>query len=592
MSLRDKPWSIMDPVRGRIRLAMVLSVCSSLAGLLSLGLLAAAVAAAAGGASDSADQSWTPWAYMAGVLASTIAAFVLRIASFNTSHYAAFRLETLLRTRLAAHLARIAPGQVQDYGTGALAKVLYDDVRALHVFVADSTPLYARAYAMPVASFAILLWLDWRLAAAAASVIVFGFGVLAFAMRNFREMSDKYNAAREQVSASVVEFVQAMPVVRTFDTGHQTFGRYQRALERYLVVVTEWYRGSAFSARFSIAVLGPLPTLFALVWLGTWLEFEHTLGVSAWLAALLIGAGMAEAMMPMMTLSHMVNRAKLSIVRIGEVLEASAMPEPAAETGRTPADASVTFENVGFRYGDGPAALNDVSFRAPACSVTALVGASGSGKTTVTRLVARFWDACSGRVLIGGVDVRDMETDMLMATVSTVFQDAFLFAGSLADNIRLGTKTASMDQVIAAAKAAQVHDFIAGLPDGYETIAGERGVLLSGGQRQRMTIARAILQDRPIVILDEATAFVDPETEAALLAALSSLMRGRTVIIVAHRLSVIRSADQILVFDAGRLVETGRHEDLVARAGVYARLWECSTRARRWALGAARGDRQ
>jgi ATP-binding cassette subfamily B protein len=221
----------------------------------------------------------------------------------------------------------------------------------------------------------------------------------------------------------------------------------------------------------------------------------------------------------------------------------------------------------------------------PPGSVTALVGRSGAGKSTVARLIPRFWDVTEGRTLVGGADVRAMSTDTLMGQVAFVFQDSFLFSGSIADNIRLGLPEATLDAVTAAARAAQAHDFIQALPQGYDTPAGERGVFLSGGQRQRITIARAILQNRPILVLDEATAYADPENEAALVAALSALIQGKTVIVVAHRLATIRDADQILVFDRGRLAEKGRHDDLVARGGTYAGLWQGYEQTQRWALG-------
>ena len=286
-----------------------------------------------------------------------------------------------------------------------------------------------------------------------------------------------------------------------------------------------------------------------------------------------------------MSLKHLVAKTQMSIHRIHQVMAEPPLPVPDATQARTPKDASVVFEQVDFRYtADGPLVLQDVSFGAPQGSVTALVGPSGAGKTTVARLIPRFWDVSAGRILVGGVDVREMQPEALMQQVAFVFQDTFLFADTIANNIRLGLGGATLDEVIAAARAAQAHDFITALPQGYDTPVGERGIFLSGGQRQRITIARAILQDRPILVLDEATAFADPENEAALVAALSNLMRGKTVLMVAHRLSTIRDADQILVFDQGRLAERGRHDALVAQGGVYARLWNNYEKAQDWAL--------
>ncbi|MBN3044102.1 ABC transporter ATP-binding protein [Pectobacterium brasiliense] len=571
----------MHPVRGQIRLAMCLSGLSVLAGIAFLLFLAWSIQLLI-----VQPASW-PLSTMVGALLCLCASYLLRLLAFNQSHYAAFRLENQIRSALAEQLARIPLGEVQRLGTGSLAKIVQDDVKALHLFVADSTPLYARAFVAPLCTGTLLFWLDWRLALAALLVLVIGAGVLMLAMRNAGEMNQRYNHAREEVSTAVIEFVQAMPVVRTFDTGASTFGRYQQALENYLDVLTRWYQQAGFSARFSFAVLNPLPTLLVLCWVAYGFYHVGELDFSLWIAVLLLGNGMAEAVMPMMALNHMVAKTRLSISRIQDVLALSPLPE--TESDALPADASVSFEQVSFRYDQHASdwVLEDVSFQVPAGSVTALVGASGAGKTTVARLIPRFWDVTAGRILIGGVDIRQMKTATLMQQVSFVFQESFLFADSIANNIRLGLPEKSMEEVIAAATAAQAHDFIMALPQGYDTLAGERGQFLSGGQRQRIAIARALLHNRPILVLDEPTAFADPENEAALLAALGVLMRGKTVIMVAHRLSTIRDADQIVVFDRGRLSESGRHDVLLAAQGRYSELWRHYEQAQNWALGSA-----
>lgn len=575
------PWPILAPVRGRIGLAMALSGLSAVLALTALVLIAAAVArllaAGTGG----------PWLLVGLAAGCTLAAIGLRLAAFGQSHRAAFRLELLLRRRLAAHVATLPMGRVQQIGPAAIAKVMQDDVKALHVFVADATPLYARAVVMPAATAVVLVVLDLRFAAAALAVAAAGIAVMAVAMRDGGALIRAYHAARERVSVAVIEFVQAMPVVRTFDTGHDSFGRYQRALDAYLEMLVLWYRRSGLAARASLAILAPLPTLAALLAVGLWTGAGGDQG--PWLAALLTGTGMAEAMMPAMALRDMVARAGLAAARIAEILAEPpmAVPDPAGQA--VPQGLDLCFQDVGFRYApDEPPVIEDLSVTIPAGSVTALVGPSGAGKSTIAALLCRFHDVTAGRITIGGVDLRDLPPDRLAELVGFVFQDSFLFAGSIADNIRLGRPDAPMAAVIDAARAARADGFIRRLPQGYDTPAGDRGVFLSGGERQRIAIARALLLDRPILVLDEPTAFADTENEAALMAGLAALMRGRTVIVVAHRLSTICDADRILVLDRGRLVEAGSHAVLLDKNGLYARLWQAHERARGWTIGGHR----
>lgn len=576
------PWRIMQPVRGQIRLAMAMAGSAVVCHLAAIGCLLICIL-------QLLDQPMVwPWQMAAGAVVCTVLSYFLRLKAVDQSHFAAYRLETILRKRLSTHLSRVSMGYLQHAGATTLAKVIHDDVKALHLFVADSTPLYARAYVAPLLTLALMLWLDWRLGLAAIVVMLLGGGMMAMLLSNRGDLVKLYNDAREQVSVAVVEFVQAMPVVRTFDSGQSTFFRYQQALEAYLAVISRWYREVGVSARLSVTLLNPLLTLLVLFWVGNALYWQGSLGVAQWLGVLLIGTGMAESMMPIMGIAHMVDKAKLSIVRIEEVLAEPPLPEPAAPLA-LPKDASVEFELVDFSYGrEHGTALHAVSFTVPAGSITALVGPSGAGKSTVAKLIPRFWDVQQGCVRIGGVDVRELGSDELMRYVAFVFQDTFLFAQSIAANIRMGKPQASMAEVIAAAQAARIHDFIQSLPQGYDTPVGERGVFLSGGQRQRLTIARAILLNRPILVLDEATAFADPENEAELVAALSVLMRGKTVIMIAHRLNTIRDADQILVFQQGRLAESGKHDDLLAACGLYGQLWHSSEQARRWELASAR----
>lgn len=569
-------WHIIEPVKQGIYIAMAFAIASVVVALSAIYTLAHLVR----GYIDAGNVSW---ALFVVLLVLTFIAFILRGIAFKRSHLSAFELEVVLRRQLTQHLAKVSLGTLSDKGSGALTKVILDDVRDLHVFVADATPLYARSYASPLLTLVFLLFIDWRLALVALGVLVVGMVILSTVMKDSKTLSEQYNQAREDVNRSVVEFVQAMPVVRTFDGGQASFGRYERALDRYLDILVSWYRRSGVPARLSMVLLNPMPTLVILLWAGAYWLWHDDLAFSTWLAVLLLGTGMAEALMPFMSLYHLIEKSKISVARIYQVMDLPTLPS--SDNPKRPNDASVAFEHVDFRYDSRQEnALSDVSFSVDEGCFTALVGASGAGKSTVARLIPRFWDVNAGKVKIGGVDVRDIAPDVLMEQVAFVFQDTFLFSGTIAENVLLGQDDKDKDAVIAACKMAQAHDFITELPDGYDTEVGERGASLSGGQRQRITIARAILQNRPILVLDEATAFADAENEALLMQAIHALMQGKTVLMIAHRLASIKNADQVLVFADGKLAEAGAPDELLAQNGAFAELWHAYQQAQNWTI--------
>ncbi|ADU66638.1 ABC transporter related protein [Desulfurispirillum indicum S5] len=569
-------WGVMAPVMGGIRGAMALAALGSMATIGAVVVLALVV-------HELLQSDPQPARWMVLALLLTAVALILRGASFTLSHLVAFRLETMLRTELAEHLARVPLGFLLSSGSGALTKVIQDDVKDLHGFVADSTPLLGRSVTAPVVTLVVLLVIDWRLALVALGVLLAGVLVLRLAMRDHRELSERYDAERERINGAVIEFVQAMPVVRTFDDGSTSFRRYHQALSAFHGVLAHWVEASSTSGRLAMIVLSPLPTLIALLVAGSLLFASGSLSFAVWVGVLLIGTGMAEALIPLMWLSGFIRKANGSALRIQSLRSEPPLPEPLS--AQQPVGSDIVFDSVSFAYGERSGdVLHEVSFCVPAGTVTALVGPSGSGKSTVARLLPRFWDVRAGAIRIGGVDVRHMSAQTLMSHVAFVFQDTFLFHDTIADNIRLGRPDATMAEVERAARAAQAHDFIVQLPEGYETRAGDRGGRLSGGQRQRITIARAILQDRPIVVLDEATAFADPENEVALVSALAHLMRGRTVILIAHRLPTVQDADQILVLEGGCVVERGCHGELLALKGLYRRLWNTYEQAQGWSL--------
>lgn len=570
-------WDIIAPVKVRIISAIALAALSSIAGIGSL--LAIPPIAAALLSESSPIQIWQ---WIAVALGMVAIAFTARVFAFHVSHIAAFKLEVILRTALTTHLAQVPLGYIITTGSGAIKKIVQDDVKSLHAFVADSTPLFGQAYTIPILSLIAMFIADWRLGLVTLAVLPIGMIFIRLALRDYAEQRDAYDRANEQINSVIIEFVQGMQVVRTFDDGSSSFARFQNSLDAFTQKLREWNEKTQTSGRLGTLLFEPLPTLLVVSAVGAWFMMQGTLSFPRVLVFLLLAPRLCGAFKPIFTLSHFINQANAGALRIGAVLAEPILPQP--EHSQQPANSSIALRNVTFSYSDGRPALQDVSLDMPAGTVSALVGPSGAGKTTLARLIPRFWDVDRGSIEIGGVDIRQMTSDTLMSWVSFVFQDTFLLHDTIRNNIKLGKPNATDEEVVAAASSAQAHEFILTLPNGYDTIAGERGTRLSGGQRQRITIARAILQDNPIVVLDEATAFADPENEALIQKAIASLTQGKTLIVVAHRLATIMSADQIAVLDRGQLVECGKHDELLAKNGVYARLWLRHQQAQNWEL--------
>lgn len=575
-------WPIISPVNSYIRWAMVISALSGILSVIGLVFLAYVIGLIMGGSINLFGFELGFKEALILLASITILSFLSKFYSFVISHLGAFKLEQILRTNITSHLAQIPLGHIITLGTGAIKKVLLDDVKNLHAFVADTTPMIAKAIVAPIVSMIALFMIDYRLGLVAIAILLVGAVLMFFVMKDSVNHRENYEQSQSEINKAVIEFVQAMPVVRTFDDGTTSFKRYNDALAKYRINLKAWFGATSTPAKIAMTVLSPMPTLLAVTITGLFFLTNGTLAFSPFIAALLVSTGMADALMPLMWMSNFVKKSSAAAIRIQEIMDIPVLNISKAH--KKIEATNIVFENVDFKYNEKDNyALKNINFEVKANTVTALVGPSGAGKSTVAKLIPRFWDVTSGSIKIGGIDIRDVDSQTLMDTVSFVFQDTFLFNDTLSNNIKMANPTATDEDMIEACKAAQIHDFILSLPEAYETIAGDRGANLSGGQKQRITIARAILRNTPIIVLDEATAFADPENEEEIIKALANLMKNKTVIVIAHRLSTIKDVDQILVFDNAEVKEKGKHEELLTiQDGIYEKLWSNYEKAQNW----------
>ena len=517
-----------------------------------------------------------------------VAGLILLYAALMASHVAAFRILYGLRVRLSEHIGRLPLGYLTNTSTGAIKKTMEQNIEKIETFIAHTIPDMVNVAATVVVMFAIFFTLDVGLALVCLIVIIVS---LFLQFSNFmgkksREFMHIYYDAQERMSASAVQYVRGMPVVKIFGQSVLSFRRFHAEIEAYktfaLKCCDTYQNGMiAFTVLLNSLVTFLLPVGILLME-GSG---QSLAAAVVWLFFIVMGPGVTSPVYKLMFLGGGTREIDEGVTRIDYILERTPVPEPAHP--QIPLNYDVAFRNVSFAYenteqGTRTEALRNVSFTAPQGKITAIVGPSGSGKSTVANLIPRFWDVTQGEIRIGGIDIRSIGTEQLMDLVSFVFQDTFLFYDTLYENIAVGSPQATREQVVAAARAAQCHDFIERLPQGYDTKIGDRGVYLSGGEAQRVCVARAILKNAPILVLDEATAFADAENEHKMQQALQSLIRNKTVIVIAHRLSSIVSADQIVVLKEGRIVQTGQHAVLSVTEGVYKNMWDAYTHAFHW----------
>ena len=577
--------------KGLLILAGILSAgsaCCMLVPYLSVYQVANELLQNAGNISQADSGHMIRWGWIA--FAGLTGGLLLLYASLMASHVAAFRILYGLRIKLAEHIGRLPLGYLNGTSTGAIKKTMEQNIEKIETFIAHTIPDLVNVLATVVIMFTLFFTLNGWIAAVCLLAIALGIGLQCTMMfgKAGQEFMQTYFDTQEKMSASAVQYVRGMPVVKIFGQSIRSFRQFNKEIEAYktyaLKVCDTYQPGMVvFMVLLNSIVTFILP-VGLLILSG---QPQNIAFAAVYLFFIILGPGVATPIYKLTFLGSSTKEIDEGVTRLDRIFSEKTMPE--SLNPQKPHGYDITFTDVSFAYENKTEAtrtdaLHHINFTARAGEITALVGPSGSGKSTIANLIPRFWDVEQGEIKIGGTNVKNIATEQLMDLVSFVFQDSFLFFDTIYENIRVGNPHATREQVIAAAQAAQCDEFIQHLPKQYDTIIGEEGVYLSGGEEQRISVARAILKNSPILVLDEATAFADPENEYKMQLAIQKLIRDKTVIIIAHRLSSILSANRIVVLKEGCVVQQGTYEELCRQEGVYKKMWDAYTDASQWTL--------
>ena len=514
------------------------------------------------------------------------AGYLLRVACHGIStilaHISAYTILEGIRLKIADRLMKAPLGEVMGRRIGYLKNIIMDKVEDLEPPLAHMIPELTSNLLLPVAIFIWMLVIDWRMGLAVLIAPVLAMIPMFFLMRNYNSQYAAYMEANNHVNSIIIEYVEGIEVVKAFNQSTSSYEKFVNAVQSFKEFTLAWFKSTWKSMNLMMAImpttlLGVLPVGLLLVQNGSISPAELAMGII--LSLSIVG--------PLMKATTFINEAKsmeYAVEAANELLNLPMLPDSGKIVSIPRND--IVLEHVTFSY-DGSEqneVLHDVNLELPEGSFTALVGPSGGGKSTIARLIARFWDVTGGNITIGGKNIKELSIRQLSELVSFVTQDNFLFNCSLKENIRLGNPNATDEEVYAAAKAACCDEFIVRLDKGYDTPAGDAGKRLSGGEKQRIAIARAILKNAPIVILDEATAFTDPQNEDKIQKSIMALSKGKTLLVIAHRLSTIQNADQIVVLKKGRIVDCGKQEELLKRCPLYADMWKAHIGAKNWSV--------
>ncbi|MCR5593460.1 MAG: ABC transporter ATP-binding protein/permease [Saccharofermentans sp.] len=517
---------------------------------------------------------------------AALLAYLIKVVCFGIStgisHYVAFNVLEGLRLKVADVFLKAPLGEVYAHSIGEIKSVIIDKIEDIEPPLAHVVPEGAGHILLPIVCFIALAIVDIRVALASLLALPMG---LVFMMLTFKlsgKNMAKYQEANASMSSMIVEYVEGIEVIKAFGKTGVSYEKFAGSICNYRDFVIEWLKSTWITMKLAFAFMPA--TLLGVVPVSILLVNKGSMTVSEMALSVMLAMSMVISMAKIEVFSNGLRQMQYTVLEVKKFLDIPSLVEP--ETERLPSEFTIEMSDVHFTYDEEQGeVLHGIDLTMPEGSFTALVGPSGGGKSTVAKLIARFWDVTGGSIKIGGIDIRNMKVESLANIVSFVTQDNFLFARSIKENIRLGNPNASDEEVMRAAKAACCDDFIKKLPQGYDTSAGEAGKRLSGGERQRIAIARMMLKDAPIVILDEATAFTDPENETRLQESIANLTKGKTLLVIAHRLSTIKNADRIVVLNDGRIEDAGTQEELMARSPLYNRMWQAHIGARNWAAG-------
>ncbi|MCR5177539.1 MAG: ABC transporter ATP-binding protein/permease [Lachnospiraceae bacterium] len=579
----EKKWfgtllSYAEGSGGRLGLSVVFSMISLLAGLVPYYCVYRILDRYITGSLDGT--------FVRNFCLAALCAYLVKAACFGIStgisHYVAFNVLEGLRLKVADTFLKAPLGEVYAHTIGEIKGVIVDKIEDIEPPLAHVVPEGAGHILLPVVCFFALAAIDIRVAFAALLALPLGllFMMLTFKLSG-RNMT-KYQEANAHMSSMIVEYVEGIEVIKAFGRTGVSYEKFARSIRDYRDFVIEWLQSTWVTMKLAFAFMPA--TLLGVVPVSILLVGKGSMTISETALAVMLAMSMVISMAKIEIFSNGLRQMQYTVLEIQKLLRIPALPEPEVE--KLPKDYTIELKDVHFTYDEAEGeVLHGIDLTLSEGSFTALVGPSGGGKSTVAKLIARFWDVTGGNIRIGGIDIKDMKVTSLADIVSFVTQDNFLFSRSLMENIRLGKPDATDEEVIEAAKAACCDEFIRKLPDGYNTSAGEAGKRLSGGERQRIAIARMMLKNAPIVILDEATAFTDPENETKLQESIANLTKGKTLLVIAHRLSTIKNADKIVVLNDGRIEDAGSQEELMERSPLYKRMWQAHIGARNWAAG-------